>query len=86
MQQGLLCVASDTGGLPELINHQTNGFLFRTGNARSLVNCLYGIFNMDQETKNAVCMQAAVTAQGFSIENTIEQLEKLYEKWGEVSE
>lgn len=86
MQQGLLCVASDTGGIPELINHQTNGFLFRTGNARSLVNCLYGIFNMDQETKNAVCMQAAVTAQGFSIENTIEQLEKLYEKWGEVSE
>lgn len=86
MQHGLLCVASDTGGIPELIEHGTNGFLFRTGDEKSLTDCLYRIFNMDQEARKAVCMHAAVTAEGFSIVHTIEQLEKLYEKWGEVSE
>lgn len=78
----LICVASDTGGIPELIEHRINGFLFQAGDEQALKDCLYHIFNMKKEEKNSVCAQAVATAERFSIEHTIEQLENLYEKRG----
>lgn len=80
MWYGLLCVASDTGGIPELVEHGTNGFLFRTRDEQALKECLYQIFSMKQEEQNIVCAQAVATAESFSIQHTVEQLEKLYEK------
>ena len=48
---GLPVVGSNIGGIPEVINHGYNGFVFENGNANQLANCLYNLIN-DPELRN----------------------------------
>ena len=37
---GVPCIASDLGGLSEVVDHESNGLLFAPGNAKSLANAI----------------------------------------------
>jgi glycosyltransferase involved in cell wall biosynthesis len=54
MAQGLICVASDCGGVPDVITHQENGFLFRTNDQAALKNTIYQVLSMDMNRLNAL--------------------------------
>ncbi len=40
MSSGLPIIASDVGGIPELIEHQTNGFLIAPGDIEAMANAI----------------------------------------------
>jgi glycosyltransferase involved in cell wall biosynthesis len=57
MSSGKIVMASDTGGIPEIIDHGKNGFLFEKGNAadleKKLVSILENTYDIDTMKNNA---------------------------------
>ena len=45
MSQGLSIVASETGGIPHLISHGENGFLFQTGNHKEMAESIQSLID-----------------------------------------
>lgn len=82
MDYGLICVASNVGGIPEIITHGQNGFLFPAGDAMALVSCLHQVFAMNETERANIRCNARLSAQRYSIEQTVRELENLYQKRG----
>lgn len=80
MNYGILCIASDRGGIPEIIHHGENGFLFSSGDPEQLAKQLLHVINLSAETYKILQENAYLTAQKFPIEKTIDKLEQLYNK------
>lgn len=82
MEYGIICVASDRGGIPEIVRHGENGFLFPSGDPVQLAKQLLHIINLNDESYRSLQNHAYQTAKKFSIEKTMNQLEQLYENPG----
>ncbi|MEM9297377.1 MAG: glycosyltransferase family 4 protein [Bacteroidota bacterium] len=52
MAQGLLCIASDCGGVPEVIDHNVNGFLFKTNDQDALKRTIEKALKMNRADLN----------------------------------
>ncbi len=80
MAYGLLCIASNAGGVPEIIKDRQNGFLFKSEDSVDLENkLLLAISSIEERQEQEMSLQAKKTAHFFTIENTIRQLEELYQ-------
>ena len=80
MVSGLPIIASDTGGIPEMISHKQNGLLFRTGNSQDMLQKLdWALTHPAAMEQMAVAAQVQV--QKFSettmLNNTLEVLHNL---------
>lgn len=78
MMRGTAVVASDTGGLPELVEHGVSGLLVRTGDAAALSE---GLFRVLSDRALAEGMGAAGRARAradFTLDRAVNRFEALY--------
>ena len=76
---GRVVVATEVGGVPEIIKHKQNGLLFKPKNIEQLVQRLNWVDeHRDLVSKMAKSLQQFVVDQ-FDVNKTIKQYQKLYE-------
>lgn len=68
---GLPCVASSSGGNPEIIRHAENGLLFKYGNVRSLADSLQ-MLRDNEDLRLKLAVNAKKDVEKFDFRNTIE--------------
>ena len=78
MARGCIPVTFKKGGLPELIENEKNGYLIDEVSEEKLANKILEILNLPNEDIKRLRKNAIQTAQRFSIDNTINELEKQY--------
>jgi glycosyltransferase involved in cell wall biosynthesis len=79
MAAGCACVASDVGGVSELIEADINGLLVRSKNADALSDAIIRLAG-DTDLRECLAMKAREKAQAcFSIEDTAERTIRVYE-------
>lgn len=80
MACGKIVIGSNTGGIPEVIEDNENGFLFTKGDEVSLANKLYNIIsegnNLDYIRKNA----RQTVEMSYSWKKITYKVEKIYDK------
>ena len=79
MLHGIAIVASNTGGIPEMIKHNHNGLLFGTGNSQELLQQLeWALNNRDRMAQMAET--AKVEVEKFSAAKMLEDTEKILKR------
>ena len=79
MNQGLPVIASNIGGVPEIVKHSYNGFLVRPNNVEDLVSVLDLVMTNEnlvtQMSKNAI-----ESSKKFPVEKNVEQILEIYHR------
>lgn len=78
MAAGTPVVATNSGGLPEIITHGVNGYLSNIGDIESMGNFAKNILT-NEKTHNAFKIAAREQALRFDIENIVPLYESLYQ-------
>lgn len=78
MAAGTPVVATNSGGLPEIITHGVNGYLSNIGDIESMGNFAKNIL-ANEKTHNAFKIAAREQALRFDIENIVPLYESLYQ-------
>lgn len=79
LSMGLVIVASITGGIPQVIKENNNGFLFKPKNVDQLINKLLKALNLNDVDFNKIRDNNIKKAQYmYSWENIVERLVKTY--------
>lgn len=79
MAAGLPVVATRVGGIPEIIEHNVNGILIPSGDARALAESIdYLLSNPDAARKLGAAGQERARTR-FSFDQLVSELERLYE-------
>lgn len=80
MAFGLPCVATAVGGVPEIIEHGTNGLLCPAGNATELAGSILLLIR-DKELRRKVSSQAARTVrERFAVSRLVKSYLRLYRR------
>lgn len=82
LAQGMICVAADVGGIPEIIEDGKDGFLFRQGDVDSLAAvCFHAIrICSNEKEKEKLTSLAEKKAEMFNIQKMIEDLQEICRK------
>jgi glycosyltransferase involved in cell wall biosynthesis len=80
MAQGCLVVASDVGGHRELIEHGRTGWLFRAGDAGSLVACLQDVAQDEPSWAEVRARGRAYVERERSWPQTVARYAPVYER------
>lgn len=79
MAVGTPIIASKVGGLPEIVENDKNGYLFKMGDCDDLENAINKIFSLSKESYRLMCEESASMArEKFSAENYYSHLIKIY--------
>lgn len=71
-------IASDAGGIPEIITHNRDGMLFRAGDVSGLAECIANLV-ADQELRSRLAEEAYRTAtKRFLLRNMVDETEQHY--------
>ncbi|TRX20895.1 glycosyltransferase [Flavobacterium franklandianum] len=82
MQQGLPCLCSNVGGIPEFVEEDKTGWLFNPNNENELFEKLSQICQMPEEKRSEIGANAkAYVANRFSEIDYVKNLENLYQKY-----
>jgi len=79
MAAGTPVIATNAGGLPEIIEHGVNGYLSEIGDVENMSRNAKGILSNDLILQN-FSKEARKTAEKFDIHNIVPQYESLYSK------
>lgn len=79
LASGLPVIAAKIGGIPELIKHGRNGFLFKTNNLDSLTKNILKIL-LDKNLQRQMSKEGIKTAKSHDIKEVIFSMENLYQK------
>lgn len=88
MASGLPAVVSIVRGHKEMVKNGENGYLVRVDNAEDFCEKIEKLY-YDKKQYQEMSMQAILTAEKFSIENSLNQMEQIYKQYikeAEVSE
>lgn len=72
-------IASNIGGLPEIVENGINGYLFDYGNTESLYQTIQTAINIDDCTYYQMCNNAYNFIRKFSEEKYINNIIELYQ-------
>ena len=79
MASSLPILASNAGGIPEVIDHNETGILFESGNEKELENGLKKIITMDNYLKEKMGRKARESSiKNFDIKKTTSVLNTIY--------
>ena len=67
---GTLVVASDVGGIPEMMENKVNGFLFKAGDAVELADIFEKIINNYDVVDNMLCSAFTILKERFDLRTT----------------
>ncbi len=77
--QGRIVIASDIGGIPELVTHGETGFLFEPGDVAGLEQLLTEVHTMSASEKERIGGSARrASTQGFSKDKYLERMYRVY--------
>jgi glycosyltransferase involved in cell wall biosynthesis len=79
MQFGLPIVASDVGGIPDVVENGDNGFLVPPGDSVALADAIVRLYR-DSEMRNAMSTAARLRAENYQPESMVEHYWELYQK------
>ena len=79
MAQGIPVVASDVGGLPEMVGHERSGWLVPAGSAQALAEAIENAAS-DTGRLREFGRNARDRAALFTIERTVEKMEDFYQR------
>jgi len=79
MASGCCCIASDTGGNPELVIHGRTGMLFKTGNAEALAACLRKAAENAELRRRLADAGAERIRAEFSLEASARRMAEIYD-------
>ncbi|MFN9954909.1 MAG: glycosyltransferase family 4 protein, partial [bacterium] len=79
MAAGTPVVATNAGGIPEIITHGKNGYLSEIGNVEQMSNHAISILG-NNVTLEAFSAAARKQAETFDIHNIVPKYEQLYQK------
>lgn len=77
MSNGIPAIASNVGGIPEVIEDDINGLLFQAGDYRGLADRILCLYN-DKEKYKKLCKNARRTAKENTREVQLEKFRKAY--------
>jgi len=81
MNLGKPLIVSNIGGLPELVEAGKNGYIFETGDIKSLKKCISKIFELSNESYNALSLNSMkLCKQKFGVKNYCEMIIDRYRK------
>lgn len=80
MASGVPVIGADSGGIPEQIQHGTDGFLFRTDDALSLEETLMKVLSMNDELTTITSNARATVEQRFNVNRFVKEMEEVYER------
>lgn len=81
MQQGLPCLCSNIGGIPEFVEEGKTGWLFNPNNEEELFDRLNKIIHLPKSHLETIGVNAKeYVSVGFTEESYIKNLENLYQK------
>lgn len=75
---GVPIVATDTGGLPELVDHGKNGYLVPVGDVAALAACMERLLT-DENLYGSFSKEARRKADFFAVSRVVPLYERLYE-------
>ena len=81
MATGMPAVASVVRGHKEMVREGGNGFLFDTASSQQFIDCIHRLYS-DAELYSDMSAGAIQTAQSFSIDNSLKQMEAIYKNYG----
>jgi len=73
-------IASNIGGLRELVDDGKTGLLIDVGDVDQLARAIFSLLNNEVEIKEMGSMGRQYVKSNFSIEKVVEKLEKVYEE------
>lgn len=79
MAVGKPVIATEVGGIPEIVKHKENGMLVEPNNVNELVNAIMYMLNNKEEAKNMGEEGAKIISEKFRSEIVIDKLERIYE-------
>lgn len=71
-------IATNTGGIPEIVHHNQNGILFDKGDYHSLVEAILDLYENSDKRLN-MAQKSLEIVKNFDIDNTVEKTHELYE-------
>lgn len=77
---GVPVVGTDVGGLPELVEHGENGFLFEIGDTGGMAEAAINIMTDAKLKKKLSAAARAVAIKNFHVEKITRQYESIYER------
>jgi glycosyltransferase involved in cell wall biosynthesis len=77
---GIPLVGSDLGGIPEVIEHGVNGFLFRPADPRELARALERLITAPDLRERMGRSSRAIQLERFSREGMVGRIERLYDE------
>ena len=78
MACGCAVVASNTGGNPELVQHNLTGLLFEPGNSKSLSACLNQLLSQPEECQNFATSAANYVATNLALQAAAARMGQIY--------
>ena len=77
MSYRCIIIATNVGGIPEIINNGRNGFLVEPGNISQLCSCLENVLNSVNRKEIAECAYTIVNHK-YNISNNLQSLLNIY--------
>ena len=77
MSQGVPCIASDIGGIPEIIQNGYNGYLIKPGNINEIKKALEEVIESPDKYVE-LSENCILTAKQFTLESQMKKLENLF--------
>lgn len=78
MALGKPVIATNTGGIPEIVRHNKNGILFDKGDYHSLAEAILELYE-NTDKRNAMSKKSIEIIKEFDIDKTVEKTLELYE-------
>ena len=73
-------IASEVGGLKDLVINGETGLLFEPGNVKQLVRSIFNLTNGNDVAKEMGLKGKNFVRENFTVEKVVERLEKVYEE------
>jgi glycosyltransferase involved in cell wall biosynthesis len=80
LSQGVPVVASDTGGIPEIIDGKTTGLLANPGNPEDIAQKVCRLLDDRDLARSLACAGSAFVRANFSSDRMVEETQGIYEE------
>ena len=80
MACGKPVIATNVGGIPEIVEHKINGLLVEPDNVHELKNALLYILENKNEAKEMGDNATKYVAENYSVDAVVEKMERIYEE------
>ncbi len=80
MAMGVPVVAAATGGIPEVVIHETTGMLVPAKNIKALTHCIQVVLNDSALRQKMIREAQALVAQTYSLDGMLDRVEQFYDE------